>query len=304
MRRVRVSEDDVEQLAMLHFAQLGYEQAHGPDIAPDEPASERASYGDVILRGRLEAALHRLNPDVPPAAVEATLRKILVSEAPTLVQNNRAFHKMLRDGVEVEVAGKKGQTLTPRLRLLDQFAHARDALHDHRGQLVALAFARRHQFVERAGGQSRDLRLQLIESQRVVRQHARPAQQLRHGKRRGARTAFQHGRLQSLQLRQKFRVQRQFPCDTVIARERQPAFDLATRDARTDRFTQHRLGKAQIVCDAEGNVKVARIDAAQLDVEGQPPEIPGLGGEAGHAEYAHEIDLSSPAAALQSLGKA
>ena len=119
MRRVRVSEDDVEQLAMLHFAQLGYEQAHGPDIAPDEPASERASYGDVILRGRLEAALHRLNPDVPPAAVEAALRKILVSEAPTLVQNNRAFHKMLRDGVEVEVAGKKGQTLTPRLRLLD-----------------------------------------------------------------------------------------------------------------------------------------------------------------------------------------
>ncbi|MFZ6182024.1 type I restriction endonuclease subunit R [Nannocystis pusilla] len=119
MRRVKVSEDDVEQLAMLHFAQLGYEQAHGPDIAPGEAASERASYGDVVLRGRLEAGLHRLNPEAPPAAVEAALRKILVPEAPTLVQNNRAFHKMLRDGVEVEVAGKKGQTLTPRLRLID-----------------------------------------------------------------------------------------------------------------------------------------------------------------------------------------
>lgn len=119
MRRIKVSESDVEELALLHFAQLGYEQAFGPDIAPEEPASERASYGDVVLRGRLEAALHRLNPDVPPTAVDAALRKLLVPEAPTLVQNNRTFHKMLRDGVEVEVAGKKGQTLTPRLRVLD-----------------------------------------------------------------------------------------------------------------------------------------------------------------------------------------
>ena len=119
MRRSKVSESDVEELALLHFAQLGYEQAFGPDIAPDEPASERASYGDVILRGRLEAALHRLNPDVPPAAVDAALRKLLVPDAPTLVQNNRNFHKMLRDGVEVEIAGKKGQTLNPRLRVLD-----------------------------------------------------------------------------------------------------------------------------------------------------------------------------------------
>jgi type I restriction enzyme R subunit len=119
MKRVRVSESDVEELALLHFAQLGYEQAHGPDIAPGEPASERASYGDVVLRGRLEAALHRLNPDVPPAAVDAALRKILIPDAPTLVQNNRVFHRMLRDGIEVEISGKKGQTLTPRLRLLD-----------------------------------------------------------------------------------------------------------------------------------------------------------------------------------------
>jgi hypothetical protein len=87
-----------------------------PGHRPGEPASERASYGDVVLRGRLEAALHRLNPDVPPAAVDAALRKILIPDAPTLVQNNRNFHKMLRDGVEVEIAGKKGQTLNPRLR--------------------------------------------------------------------------------------------------------------------------------------------------------------------------------------------
>lgn len=112
-------ESDVEELALLHFAQLGYEIVNGPDIAPEESASERATYADVVLRGRLEESLHRLNPDVPPAAVAEALRKILVPESPSLLQNNRAFHKMLRDGVEVEVAGKDGQTLTPRLRLAD-----------------------------------------------------------------------------------------------------------------------------------------------------------------------------------------
>jgi type I restriction enzyme, R subunit len=114
-----VAESDVEELALLHFAQLGYEIAHGPDLAPDEPASERASYADVVLRGRLEEALRRLNANVPPSAVAEALRKVLVPDSPSLLQNNRAFHKMLRDGVEVEVAGKDGQTLTPRLRLVD-----------------------------------------------------------------------------------------------------------------------------------------------------------------------------------------
>ena len=114
-----VVEDDVEKLALLNFAQLGYECVHGPDIAPDEPASERASYGDVVLQGRLQAALHRLNPDVPAAAIAEALRKVLVPDSAAALANNRAFHKMLRDGVEVEVAGKKGETLNPRLRLLD-----------------------------------------------------------------------------------------------------------------------------------------------------------------------------------------
>ena len=50
----KVAESDLEDLALLHFTQLGYECIHGPDIAPDEPAAERASFGDVVLRGRLE----------------------------------------------------------------------------------------------------------------------------------------------------------------------------------------------------------------------------------------------------------
>jgi hypothetical protein len=82
-----VAESDVEELALLHFAQLGYECLHGPEIAPEEPASERATYADVVLRGRLEESLHRLNPEVPPAAVAEALRRVLVPDSPSLLQN-------------------------------------------------------------------------------------------------------------------------------------------------------------------------------------------------------------------------
>jgi type I restriction enzyme, R subunit len=115
----RVFESDVEKQALFDLAKLGYEVAHGPDIAPEEPASERASYEDVVLRGRLEEALYRLNPEVPREAVEEAMRRVLVPQSASLMQNNRAFHRMLRDGVEVEIAGKGGETLTPRLKLAD-----------------------------------------------------------------------------------------------------------------------------------------------------------------------------------------
>jgi type I restriction enzyme, R subunit len=114
-----IYESDVEELALAQLAALGYDCINGEDIAPEQPAAERTSFGEVILRGRLEEALRRLNPDVPQAAIEEALRKVTVPEGASLLQSNRAFHRMLRDGVEVEIAGKRGEVLTPRLRLVD-----------------------------------------------------------------------------------------------------------------------------------------------------------------------------------------
>lgn len=54
---------------------LGYEYAHGPEIAPDGASPERADYGQVVLVDRLRRALERINPDVPAEAIEDALRK-------------------------------------------------------------------------------------------------------------------------------------------------------------------------------------------------------------------------------------
>ena len=48
-----VSESTVEAVALDWLASLDWAVLHGPDIAPDTPAAERADYGEVVLTTRL-----------------------------------------------------------------------------------------------------------------------------------------------------------------------------------------------------------------------------------------------------------
>ena len=58
-------ESDIEDAALEWLGELGWKIAHGPDIAPDTPASERDDYGQVVLERRLRDALGELNPTLP-----------------------------------------------------------------------------------------------------------------------------------------------------------------------------------------------------------------------------------------------
>ena len=99
---MNVNESTIEDAAFDWFGGLGYTIGHGPHIAPGEPAAERDSFGEVVLVGRLREAIRRLNPAIPEEAREEALRKVLRVGTPSLTQTNRAFHRMLRDGVPVE----------------------------------------------------------------------------------------------------------------------------------------------------------------------------------------------------------
>lgn len=96
------TESTLEETALKWLHDLGYSVVFGNDIAPDEPAAEREHYGEVVLAGRLKDALKRINPKVPAEALEDALRKAIRPTAVSLVGNNRAFHTMLTDGIEVE----------------------------------------------------------------------------------------------------------------------------------------------------------------------------------------------------------
>jgi type I restriction enzyme R subunit len=114
-----LNESVVEAAALSWFAELGYTVAHGPHLAPGEATTERDSFGDVVLVGRLRDAIGRLNPTLPADAREEALRKVLRVGTPALVQTNRNFHAMLRDGVPVEYKRADGSIAGDHAWLVD-----------------------------------------------------------------------------------------------------------------------------------------------------------------------------------------
>jgi type I restriction enzyme R subunit len=107
----------VEDVAVLYFGAIGAATKRGVEI---DDAGERGGPTEVVLKGRLGAALHRLNPDLPHDAVAEVVRILSRPPHPTLIQNNRWFHALLTDGVEVEYPDPKtGETRGGRARLVD-----------------------------------------------------------------------------------------------------------------------------------------------------------------------------------------
>jgi len=114
-----LNETHVEDATLEWLAELGYAVGHGAHIAPGEPAAERGSFGDVLLAGRLRDAIWRLNPEMPLEAREDAARKVLRVATSSVVGSNRAFHKMLRDGVDVEYTRADGSIKGDKAQLID-----------------------------------------------------------------------------------------------------------------------------------------------------------------------------------------
>ena len=114
-----IVESEVEDAALEWFEGMGWARVYGPELAPGGSAPERASFGDVILLGRLERALVKLNPDVPREALDEALRRVVRRQQPTLVAENEAFHWMVVDGLNVPVQHPDGTTRGALVKLVD-----------------------------------------------------------------------------------------------------------------------------------------------------------------------------------------
>ena len=115
----RITESEVEDAALGWLDSLGWSIAHGPDVAPDTPAAERADYGQVVLCRRLHDALAQLNPDLPAEALEDAFRKLNRMEGTSLETRNRAFHRLLVEGVTVEYRADNGTIRGAQARVID-----------------------------------------------------------------------------------------------------------------------------------------------------------------------------------------
>ena len=113
-----LTESMVEDAALDWFRALGYHVVGGPDEAPG-PHALRKSYADVMSASAVRGAVERLNPDLPEEALDDALRKLTRPEGATLEARNRAFHRMLVDGVAVEHRTASGDIRGAQVRAID-----------------------------------------------------------------------------------------------------------------------------------------------------------------------------------------
>ena len=113
------AESDLEQAALEWFEELNYIKAYGPEISPEGEYPERTYYSDVLLIDRLRDALVSINKHLPREAIEEAIRIIEVPHSPSLLINNRAFQKMITDGIDVQYRAANGEYPTVKVWLFD-----------------------------------------------------------------------------------------------------------------------------------------------------------------------------------------
>ena len=92
-----INEEFYEQVIIEHLRDKhGYEYVHGPDVPRTTP-----DYHDVFLPGVLPNSLKRINPGLPPTAIEQAVLKLSNIEVGGLYQKNEVFNDYLQSGVEV-----------------------------------------------------------------------------------------------------------------------------------------------------------------------------------------------------------
>ena len=96
-----LTEFDIEQFAISLLENLGYEYIYAPNIAPDSKTPERESFEQVLLLGRLQNAVKRINPSIPAGAQADAIKEIQRISSPELLANNETFHRLLTEGIPV-----------------------------------------------------------------------------------------------------------------------------------------------------------------------------------------------------------
>ena len=112
------TEDLLEEAAIEILQSLGYDYVFGPDISLGGDYEERLDYREVVLSNRVKDALFRINKGIPAEALEEAYRRIITFNSPMLEENNRSFHRLLTEGIDVSFA-EDGNIRTKNVQIVD-----------------------------------------------------------------------------------------------------------------------------------------------------------------------------------------
>lgn len=116
------SEDTlVEQPAIALFESLGWETGNLYAEWTGSSSSEgRQTQQDVVLEGRLRAALSKLNPDLPNEAINLVVEELARDRSKLLPVNaNQEVYRLLKDGVPVSVTDEHGHNTLKVAKVID-----------------------------------------------------------------------------------------------------------------------------------------------------------------------------------------
>ena len=116
-----------DRLVQATFAQhleqvLGWESVYAWNQESFGPGGTlgRADTKEAVLTRDLRAALERLNPELPASAIEDAVRSLTVYDVSrSMVQHNRDFYSLLRNGVPVEYRDAQGRQKSARAGVID-----------------------------------------------------------------------------------------------------------------------------------------------------------------------------------------
>ncbi|HPT29894.1 MAG TPA: type I restriction endonuclease subunit R [bacterium] len=99
----KIFESTIEEFVIELLENQGWQY-----LSPEDQEVERADLGQVVLRNRLKKAIDILNPTIAEEAKDQALRMVLNLPSQNLMDNNEEFHRLLTEGIEVEVMGADG----------------------------------------------------------------------------------------------------------------------------------------------------------------------------------------------------
>jgi type I restriction enzyme R subunit len=99
----KIFESTIEEFVIELLQNQGWQY-----LSPEDQELERPNLSEVVLKSRLKQAIETINPTVPEEAREQALRQVLNLPSQNLIDNNEAFHRLLTEGIEIEVMGEEG----------------------------------------------------------------------------------------------------------------------------------------------------------------------------------------------------
>ena len=96
-----LNESRIERYAIELFVSQGFEYIHGSNRAPDSNNSEYQSFEEIILLGRLNSTIHKINLSIPYDTQQDAINLIIRINSLEIISNYQLLHRTLAESINI-----------------------------------------------------------------------------------------------------------------------------------------------------------------------------------------------------------